>query len=884
MRIGRRAVVTMEVGYLRGVGLSVGDGSPHVLKKRQANGVQAAATSSASSDACQPCSNGDALHRLVSPCCLLGQGFAPQSVDRAGRAPWLKPQGGHDVGLQVFNSYTNEKEPFVPMEGKKIRWYTCGPTVYDATHMGHARTFLSFDILRRIMAHYFGYDVRYQVNITDIDDKIILRSRQRNLLKDFCGEAAKMDLAKVRGIVEEAVAFAGNKLAKKAPQEPEVPSAPATDKEKQDYERKKQEYETLKQEHGLKLSQHAELVVKVKAAADSKDALLDVSKDALMAKLDKEKGHTVSDHSIFDAHARHYENEYLEDMDALGIMRPDVMTRISEYMDGRVQRYIEKLEDLGVAYESNGSVYFSIDEFTSKGYNYRKLVPATNASEAEMAEGEGALAAEDSEKRNNNDFAVWKKSKPGEPSWTSRWGQGRPGWHIECSVMACDIHNEFLDVHSGGEDLRFPHHDNEMAQSEAYLGRPQWTNYWFHAGHLSIAGLKMSKSLKNFITIRQAMVVHSARQLRLMFLMQQWDKGMNYSDQAIEMARAEERKFKHFLGRLKFQLRKATAAGEAGDRERSLSETVKASDAAIGAALRDNFNTAKAIDVLSKLVAESYGCLDETTIAVLAPVQEVAELLERILGVFGVEGLAPKRDNEAALSAALDAFASLRQEVRQLAKAKAVSAPDVQAAVSAAGTAVSQAKVAGLIDCAAAFEVFCTDIQKCLGSVTKRLAAELLQRCDDVRDKDFVALGVRLEDRLEDFLWMFDDPQVMARELKEQADKKIAAEQAKLANKLKLKQQELEAAVKAAVRPEDFFRTGPEADKYSAFDASGLPSKLAGGEEVSKSLAKQLTKMHSKQSKDFDKIQKQAGANGLDAFLDQLRQEVRDLEASVNHQ
>jgi len=379
-------------------------------------------------------------------------------------------------------------------------------------------------------------------------------------------------------------------------------------------------------------------------------------------------------------------------------------------------------------------------------------------------------------------------------------------------------------------------------------------------------------------------VVHSARQLRLMFLMQQWDKGMNYSDQAIEMARAEERKFKHFLGRLKFQLRKATAAGEAGDRERSLSETVKASDAAIGAALRDNFNTAKAIDVLSKLVAESYGCLDETTIAVLAPVQEVAELLERILGVFGVEGLAPKRDNEAALSAALDAFASLRQEVRQLAKAKAVSAPDVQAAVSAAGTAVSQAKVAGLIDCAAAFEVFCTDIQKCLGSVTKRLAAELLQRCDDVRDKDFVALGVRLEDRLEDFLWMFDDPQVMARELKEQADKKIAAEQAKLANKLKLKQQELEAAVKAAVRPEDFFRTGPEADKYSAFDASGLPSKLAGGEEVSKSLAKQLTKMHSKQSKDFDKIQKQAGANGLDAFLDQLRQEVRDLEASVNHQ
>merc|ERR1719333_1139545 len=147
-----------------------------------------------------------------------------------------------------------------------------------------------------------------------------------------------------------------------------------------------------------------------------------------------------------------------------------------------------------------------------------------------MEEGEGALAAETTEKRNPNDFALWKASKPGEPDWDppGKAARGRPGWHIECSVMATDVQGEFLDIHAGGEDLKFPHHDNEMAQSEAYLNRPQWVNYWWHAGHLHIEGLKMSKSLKNFITIRQALEFHSARQLRLMFLMQQWDRGMNY--------------------------------------------------------------------------------------------------------------------------------------------------------------------------------------------------------------------------------------------------------------------------------------------------------------------------------------------------------------------
>ena len=143
------------------------------------------------------------------------------------------------------------------------------------------------------------------------------------------------------------------------------------------------------------------------------------------------------------------------------------------------------------------------------------------------------------EKRNATDFAVWKKSKGGEPSWPSPWGGGRPGWHIECSVMATDLMGDNMDVHAGGYDLKFPHHDNEIAQSEAYHGCKQWVNYFFHFGHLHIKGLKMSKSLKNFITIRQALAGHTARQIRLMFLLAPWDKPMNYSDQTIDEAKVD---------------------------------------------------------------------------------------------------------------------------------------------------------------------------------------------------------------------------------------------------------------------------------------------------------------------------------------------------------
>lgn len=888
----------MDIAHLRRIGLSVYSDAPAMmLQHKPCNGhfaeralttkTPTAATSQGPPGASPPlCERALATKApTVStsqglpgasppfcPCNLLGSaGFADSLVERSGRSPWLQPyRGGEDKGLVVFNSLTNEKEKFVPLEGNKVRWYTCGPTVYDVAHMGHARAYLTFDILRRIMQDYFGYELLYQINITDIDDKIILRSRQNKLFSDFLIEMESKSIQEVHAIVDSAVKAAGQKLRNNAPSEPAADS-PLKDK---------QEFEKLSQEHDLKLKQYEELVAKVQAATDSKDQLMQAARDPMMAALDKAKGHTITDHSIFDAHSRHFENEYFKDMDALGVLRPDVVTRISEYMDGRVQAYVETLVDKGFAYASNGSVYFSIDAFRDRGYHYRKLVPAATTSAAEMAEGEGALVAETAEKRNENDFVVWKKSKPGEPAWPSPWGPGRPGWHIECSVMANDVHSEFLDIHGGGEDLKFPHHDNEMAQSEAYTERPQWVNYFLHAGHLHIEGLKMSKSLKNFITIRQALAEHTARQLRLMFLMQQWDKGMNYSDQAIEMARAEERKTKHFLGSLKFFLRRPHSE-EVGDREAKLEASVREADRVVASALRDSFNTAKVIDVIARLREECYASLRALPSAGLAPVSDAADFIQRIFLVLGVEGLVIQKDSSDEWEAALDAFAALRAEVRQYARAKPFDAERVAAAAEAAFPSAAAAREANLLACAQAFESFIQDLQALVerGSPAK----EVLDRCDEVRDKDFVALGVRLEDGSDDyFLWMFEDPAVMQQEAREQAEKVAAAVRSKLANKLDLKQKELKAAEKNSINPDALFKSGAYSDMFAEYDEAGVPTKQASGEPVSDKKRKDLKKELAKQQKEYEKIQKQAGREGLPAYLDSIRRELADLEAQLS--
>lgn len=228
------------------------------------------------------------------------------------------------------------------------------------------------------------------------------------------------------------------------------------------------------------------------------------------------------------------------------ILPADVLTRVSEYVP-QIVAYIAKIIENGLAYESNGSVYFDVSKFDAQAHHhYAKLVPEAYGDTKSLQEGEGELGVTEdrlSEKHSVNDFALWKCSKPGEPWWNSPWGKGRPGWHIECSAMASDICGNTLDIHTGGVDLKFPHHDNELAQSEAYFDSAEWVKYFLHTGHLTIAGCKMSKSLKNFITIQEALLKHNAGELRLAFLLHSWKDTLDYSDNTMEMAT----QFKKFL-------------------------------------------------------------------------------------------------------------------------------------------------------------------------------------------------------------------------------------------------------------------------------------------------------------------------------------------------
>eukprot|EP00798_Chlamydomonas_sp_ICE-L_P018385 gene18385-biopygen27313 len=596
---------------------------------------------------------------------------------------WTRPDGSKCVGgsednakappgsLMLYNSLLDEKVPFVPASGpgsKSLSWYTCGPTVYDVSHMGHARNYVTFDIIRRVLEDYFGYNILYVMNVTDVDDKIILRARRNYLLakykegkhtdaevKAFIEKAVQNSFAKqsvelaeagasvVKAFAEKAVqnsfakqsaklaeakalvvkAFAEkavqNSFAKQSAKLAEAEALVVAAKEEQEaaaadkkggLQRQLNELEGAIKNEAHKLSQIQTALSALGQAGDSA-TIYAVASDFVAEELDREQGKSVTDSSIFRAHAAKYEAEFTQDMDSLGVRRPDaeftqdmdslgvrrpdVLTRVSEYMDeivdyvkymDEIVDYVKKIVDNGMAYESNGSVYFDTTNFRACGHNYGKLRPRacghTYGKLKPWAVGSSALAAEGesnfetSEKRSNTDFALWKASKPGEPFWESPWGQGRPGWHIECSAMASTLIGSRMDIHTGGDDLRFPHHDNELAQAEAFYhneGCHQWVNYFLHSGHLEIEGLKMSKSLKNFITIREALKSFSARQLRLLFVLQPWNKSI--------------------VG--EGPVSKAAGSTESGGMRH----------------LSDNLNTAAVMDTLSNLIKSSNICLSK---------------------------------------------------------------------------------------------------------------------------------------------------------------------------------------------------------------------------------------------------------------------------------
>lgn len=433
--------------------------------------------------------------------------------------------------LMSRRAATWRQDAFVPSHPDGlVRVYNCGPTVYDAAHMGHARSYVAFDIIRRVMVHYFGLRVLWIMNITDVDDKIILRARQRHLLDMYTAGVSDKPLADVAADVERAVARYRAKVEAAREHNAADPKLPMYSKV-------------------LQAADEALTLARKSPAEDSVEprrALLRAASDPLSEWLDAQHGASVSDPGIFTQLARHWEREFHRDMADLSVLEPDVLTRVSEYVPEIIE-YVKRIMANGYAYESNGSVYFDTVAFDGhNGHCYGRIAPEAVGDAASLAEGEGELGAAATAacpKRSPRDFALWKRSKPGEPRWDSPWGLGRPGWHIECSTMASTIAaTDRLDIHCGGYDLRFPHHENEMAQAEAYFDCPQWVSYFLHSGHLEIENCKMSKSLKNFITIKEALTKYTARQLRLLFLMHRWSDTLDYSAAAMETALATERR------------------------------------------------------------------------------------------------------------------------------------------------------------------------------------------------------------------------------------------------------------------------------------------------------------------------------------------------------
>ncbi|MCM8758063.1 MAG: cysteine--tRNA ligase, partial [Candidatus Omnitrophica bacterium] len=305
------------------------------------------------------------------------------------------------MAVYIYNSLTRKKEEFISLSPPLVNMYSCGPTVYDESHIGHARSFYVFDLIRRYL-EFRGYKVKFIRNITDIDDKIIKRSQELNL--------SWQELVKI------------------------------------------------------------------------------------------------------------YLNRYEEDLSLLNIKRADFEPRATDNISEMIKN-IERLIQRGYAYITETGVYFNVDKFAS----YGKL---SHQRKEEMIKGVRIEA--DEKKKNPLDFALWKISKENEPFWESPWGKGRPGWHIECSTMAMKYLGESLDIHGGGIDLIFPHHENEIAQSESLTGK-LFAKYWIHHGLLTIKGQKMAKSLGNFVSIKDVKERYPLDVLKLFFLSAHYSHPIDFS-------------------------------------------------------------------------------------------------------------------------------------------------------------------------------------------------------------------------------------------------------------------------------------------------------------------------------------------------------------------
>ncbi|XP_065366774.1 cysteine--tRNA ligase, cytoplasmic [Calliphora vicina] len=721
---------------------------------------------------------------------------------------WQVPAAADKSKLRLFNSLTRQKEEFVPLDGNNVTWYSCGPTVYDASHMGHARSYISFDILRRVLSDYFGYNILYVMNITDIDDKIIKRARQNYLFDRY---AEKSKVSPLPELLQDQAAVLAQF---------QDTCAKNTDPDKK----------TMLDKLFVRMNDAVELLTKAVAGgnadaiAKARDVYLQEAKDPISNWLDTKEGASVNDNAIFESLPRYWEDQFHNDMKSLNILPPDVLTRVSEYVP-QIVTFIQRIIDNGLAYAANGSVYFDVNGFDRKDKHfYAKLVPEAYGDTKSLQEGEGDLSVGEerlTEKRSPNDFALWKASKAGEPFWDSPWGKGRPGWHIECSAMASDVFGPTFDIHTGGVDLKFPHHDNELAQSEAAFGEAEWVKYFLHTGHLTIAGCKMSKSLKNFVTIQQALQKHTPCQLRLAFLLHSWKDTLDYSENTMEMAIQYEKFLNEFFLNVKDLTRHVTSEEprrqfDAWTQvEADLQRKYNAIQTAVHNALCDNVDTRSALDCIRDLVSaaniyirDNRGRLNSLLL------RKIAAYITDLLHIFGAI----------------------------VGPSGGIGFPVGSA--SGEGNIDLESTVLPYVEAAAVFRNQVRELAKTLK------ANEILNLCDQLRDDILPQLGVRLEDKEGgNFAVKLVDRETL---LKERESKK-AAEAERLAEKERKKQAAAEAAAakdaQRKINPKEMFLQ--ETDKYSQFDENGLPTHDKEGKEVSKGQLKKLQKLQTQQEQRY---------------------------------
>ncbi|XP_068026862.1 probable cysteine--tRNA ligase, mitochondrial isoform X2 [Melanerpes formicivorus] len=549
---------------------------------------------------------------LRGPCRGEGKVAARRRCSAARRREWVPP-AGWDSGIVAYNSRSRSKGPLILATEGVATWYSCGPTVYDHAHLGHASSYVRFDIIRRIITKFFGIEVIMVMGITDVDDKIIKRANEMN-----------------------------------------------------------------------------------------------ISPVAL---------------------ARIYEEDFKQDMAALKVLPPTVYMRVTDNIP-QIIAFIKTIIASGQAYAtSQGNVYFDVESW---GKRYGVLTAIYPDTQDESV---------DTDKQHGKDFALWKAAKPQELSWTSPWGKGRPGWHIECSTISSAVFGKQLDIHTGGIDLAFPHHENEIAQCEVYHQCEQWGNYFLHSGHLHVKGSKekMSKSLKNYITIKDFLKKSSSDEFR-MFCLRSRYSSVEFSDKSMDDA-------KHLLQAISSFIRDANAyiKGELlcdPVREDILWERLANTKVTVKAAFADDFDTSRAVAAIMDLIHHGNRQLKAVTKDAGSPRSSVVygSIISYIEGFFNALGMsfgerqvALGGDNSAVLSNVIDELVRFRAKVRHYALAlpEADNTVPVEGAMGAKGLKQEQKEKRQQL---------------------MRERKPLLEACDSLRG-DLAAFGIHIQDRAAVSTW-----------------------------------------------------------------------------------------------------------------------------------